>query len=106
MPRFVYPAVAALTLAVLMAQAPQTAPLSSRLTDPFASGWMLADTNGDGIADFINGKIIVPANPSAAENAAAANFAARVAYGSTGHTPPLVMTAAGDRADGPRIWIG
>src|ERR1700722_15719522 len=27
------------------------------LADAFATGWMLADTNGDGLADFINGKI-------------------------------------------------
>ena len=78
----------------------------ARVADPFATGWMLMDTNGDGIADFVAGKIVVPAHPSAAENAAAANLAARVGYGSTGLTPPLVVTAAGDAGSGPRIFVG
>ncbi len=62
---------------------------------------MLVDTNGDGIADFINGTVVVPASPNAAENSAAANFAARLAYGSTGLTPPLVI--AGDAPSGPCV---
>ena len=80
--------------------------LPDRVADAFAPGWMLADTNGDGIADFINGKVVVPAQPSAAENAAAADFAARLGFGSTGLTPPLVIAASSDAADGPRIWVG
>jgi len=73
------------------------------LGDPFATGWMLADTNNDGIADFVNGKIVVPPEPSAAENAAAADLAARIGYKTTGLTLPVVVTAA---SDGPRIFVG
>ena len=69
-------------------QAP-AAPAANHLEDPFALGWMLVDTNGDGIADSINGNICVTGD-SAAHNAAAANLAARLAYGTTGFTPPLV----------------
>jgi hypothetical protein len=80
------------------------------ISDPFAAGWMLVDTNGDGIADAVVGKIVVPDKSSAAENAAAANFAARVGYGSTGLTLPIVITASVVRSptngDLPRIWIG
>jgi len=97
---------AALALALVCAfafQAPPAAP--DPLADAFQTGWMLTDTNGDGIADFINGKVVVPANPSAAENAAAANLAARLGWGSTGLTPPLVV-AAPAAGDGPRIWVG
>jgi hypothetical protein len=83
----------------------QPAP-SNHLADPFALGWFLEDTNGDGVADILNGRIVVPASPSAAQNAAAANLAARAAYGSTGLTPPLVVSADEDRAGGPRIWVG
>ena len=79
---------------------------AGRVADPFATGWMLTDTNGDGIGDYIAVKIVVPAHPSAAENAAAANLAARVGYGSTGLTPPLVVAAAGDPGSGPRIFVG
>ena len=64
----------------------------------------MTDTNGDGIADFIAGKIVVPAQASAAENAAAANLAARVGFASTGMTPPVVI--AGDSGSGPRIRVG
>ena len=67
---------------------------------------MLQDTNADGIVDFINGKIVVPAHPSAAENAAAGNIAARLGFGTTGLTPPLVITQSEASGDGPRIWIG
>ena len=78
----------------------------AHLDDAFAAGWMLIDSNGDGIIDAIAGKIVVPSNPSAAVNTAAAELAARVGFASTGLTPPLVITAAQDRNDGPRIWIG
>src|SRR5690242_8930252 len=76
-----------------------------RLADPFAPGWMLTDTNGDGIVDFVAGKIVVSVRPRAAENAAAANIAARLGYSTTGLTPPLVISAAEDSGGGPRIFI-
>src|SRR6202043_3893605 len=66
-------------------------PSNEPLTDAFETGWMLADTNGDGIADLIAGKIVVPDRPSAIENTAAADLAARLAFGSTGLTLPLVV---------------
>jgi Zinc carboxypeptidase len=98
-----------LTIALAPVLAKQASPPSSpvfHLIDAFAPGWMLQDTNGDGIADFIDGKIVVPASPSATENAAAANFAARLAFGTTGLTPPLVVSAAEDSGLAHRIWIG
>jgi hypothetical protein len=80
---------------------------AENISDPFAAGWMLVDTNGDGIADAVVGKIVVPDKSSAAENAAAANFAARVGYGSTGLTLPMVITASESKnVDEPRILIG
>ena len=77
-------------------------PVSNRLTDP----WMAVDTNGDGIADFVAGKVVVPDHPTAAQNAAAADLAARVGFATTGFTPPIVISAAEDRGGGPRIYIG
>ncbi len=80
------------------------------VADAFATGWMLVDTNGDGIADFVNGKVVVPAGPSAAENAASANLAARLGFGTTGLTLPMVVNAAvnasANASDAPRIWVG
>lgn len=83
-----------------------SAPAADHLVNPFAPGWMLSDTNGDGIVDFVSGKVVVPANPTAAENAAAANIAARLGFGTTGLTPPLVIPASEDRGNGPRIFVG
>src|ERR1035441_10108732 len=80
------------------------APPANHLPDPFSTGWMLVDTNGDGIADFLNGQVVVPESPTAAENAAAANLAARLGYGTTGLTPPLVVVGDSDRV-GPVIVI-
>ena len=98
-----------LALAVASAfafQSPQPAVPADRVTDAFATGWFVQDTNGDGIADFIVGKIVVPANPSAAENTAAANLATRAGFASTGMTPPLVVMAGEDSGTGPRIFLG
>ena len=84
----------------------QPEPGSAHLTDPFAAGWMLSDTNGDGLIDSVSGKIVVPAHPSAAENSAATDIAARIGFATTGFTPPVVISASADRGGGPRIYIG
>src|SRR6185437_12842078 len=60
----------------------------------------------NGLADAIHGHIVVPAEPSAVENAAAADFGARVAYRSTGLRLPLVISAREEESSGPHIWIG
>jgi hypothetical protein len=96
-------------LALACAFAFQTPPAAvapvDRVADPFATGWMLVDTNGDGIADFISGKVVVPAHPTAAENAAAADIAAHLGFASTGLTMPLVVTADASLGTAPRILV-
>jgi hypothetical protein len=104
-PRCLFVAVLALALSSSSAYQATTAK-ASHLADPFSSGWMLSDTNGDDIVDFVAGKVVVPAQPSAAENAVAADLAARLGYDTTGLTLPVVVSAAEDRADGPRIYVG
>ncbi|MBZ5724708.1 MAG: hypothetical protein LAP87_06890 [Acidobacteriia bacterium] len=99
------PILAALLVCAFAFQGPSTPPQAERVADPFATGWMLADTNGDGIADFISGKIVVEDRPSAAVNAAAANLAARLGFETTGFTPPVVVTAAESGNAGPRILV-
>src|SRR5262249_20177892 len=79
---------------------------ANHLEDPFAAGWMLADTNGDGMIDFISGKIVVPDRSTAAQNAAAADLAARFGFATTGFTPPVVIAESEDRGGGARIYIG
>jgi hypothetical protein len=106
--RFLIPGIVPLAVVSLLAfQAARRAPdTAGPLSDPFAAGWILTDTNGDGIIDFVAGKVVVPAQPTAVENAAAADIAARLGFATTGLTPPIVIGAADDRNDGPRIWIG
>jgi len=64
------------------------------LENPWQLGMLLQDTNGDKIADAVCGHIIVPANPNAAENTAAANVAARVGYETSALTLPVVIQNA------------
>ena len=86
---------------------PPAAPVNP-LEHAFEKGWMLVDTNGDDVADFLRGHVIVPAQSTAAENAAAANLAARLGYETTGLTMPVVETANEARAGatGPKIFVG
>ena len=105
MPRVYRPLLALAVASAFAFQTPQSgnpAPVD-RVADPFATGWLVVDTNGDGIADFINGKIVVPSDPTAAENTAAANLAARLGFGSTGLTPPVVVPADHDSGGGPLL---
>ncbi len=106
MPRAIQPFLALAVASAFAFQTPQSANPAARVADPFALGWMLEDTNGDGIADYIAGRIVVPAQPTAAENAAAANLAARLGYGTTGLTPPVVVAVNEDSGNGPRIYVG
>src|ERR1700755_3409893 len=77
----------------------------------FQMGLMAQDTNGDQIADAICGHVIVPKSPSAAENTAAANFAARLGYETSALTLPIVVAATSPIAKGcpaekVSLWIG
>ncbi|WP_213806728.1 M14 family metallopeptidase [Granulicella sp. dw_53] len=90
---------------------PGTTEKESFLENPFHLGTFLQDTNGDNIPDAVCGHIIVPTTPSAAENAAAANLAARVGYESSALTLPIVVQGAvkpipGCPATAKNIWIG
>src|SRR2546425_11159721 len=106
-PRFRFSMVSILLFALYSLIAYQPSPArSGHLADPFSAGWILNDTNADGLIDFIAGKVVVPAHPSAPENAAAADIAARLGFETTGFTPPVVIGAAEDRFDGARIYVG
>ncbi len=101
-------AIVAVSMPAQSRLAGQSAASPAHLEDPFAPGWMIFDSNGDGVADALRGLVVVPDAPTATDNAAAANVAARLAFGSTGLTLPIVMRAA-DAAralEGPRIFVG
>lgn len=50
------------------------------LRNVLAPGYLLEDRNQDGLIDFVRARIILPAAPSSAEVASAANIAARLGY--------------------------
>ena len=107
-PRFLSTLFWVTLLSPLTAFQPATVPPPSPLTDPFTAGTLVLDTNGDGLIDSIAVRIIVPNQPSATENAAAANLAARLGHITTGYTPSIVLRASDDvnPNNGPRIYIG
>src|SRR5882757_4387029 len=77
----------------------------------FQLGLMAQDTNGDQIADAICGHVIVPKTSTAAENTAAANFAARLGYETSALTLPIVVTATDQTpkscpAEKANVWVG
>ena len=89
----------------------QQTKLETPIENVFQMGLMAQDTNGDQIADAICGHVIVPKSPNAAENTAAANFAARLGYETTALTLPIVVAAAGQITkscpdEKANLWIG
>ena len=74
----------ALALAVLLAGAGaigRTAPADTvvaSLSELFKPGVVFQDRNGDGAIDFIDARIVLPAQPSSADLAAASDIAARL----------------------------
>lgn len=49
------------------------------------------DTNGDGLADDVVARVILPASPSSADVQAAANIAARIGYETTAASLPITL---------------
>src|SRR5947209_8626206 len=49
------------------------------------------DTNGDGLADSIAARVIVPAEPTVEDIQAAANIAGRLGFETTALTLPVVL---------------
>jgi hypothetical protein len=78
------------------------------LRDVLATGWLVQDRNGDGLADFVNVRIVIPVATGAAESAAAANIAARLAWESLATNLDLVIrdAAAPSAFDAPVVLVG
>src|SRR6185437_6187723 len=70
------------------------APHPQTLTALVATNSLTRDTNGDGLADSVPARVIVPANPSLADVEAATNLSARLGYETTALTLPLVVKDA------------
>jgi hypothetical protein len=70
------------------ARAPQS------LTSLVGPQSLVRDTNGDGLADSVAARVVVPASPALADIEAATNLAARLGYETTALTLPLVVRDA------------
>jgi hypothetical protein len=95
-------ACALLTLLILTSPEPRAAaPLrdgTPALSSIFGPAGLVRDTNSDGIADSVAGRIVVPAAPSVREIQAAANIAARLGFETSGLTLPLLVRDSDARA--------
>ena len=79
------------------------------LTSIVGAQSLTRDTNGDGLADVVAARVIVPASPSLADVEAATNLAARLGYETTALTLPLVVRdndVADPAAIGAPILVG
>lgn len=78
------------------------------LRNVFAPGYILQDRNHDDVIDFVNAKIVLPASPTEADLAAAANVAARLGYETSAANLDLTTTdtARVTAYDVPVILIG
>jgi Zinc carboxypeptidase len=71
------------------AQTPAVPPAD--LVSLFAANGLTRDTNGDGIADAVAARVIVPAQPALEDSLAAANLAARLGFETSAFSLPLVV---------------
>ncbi|MEX2283203.1 MAG: M14 family metallopeptidase [Gemmatimonadota bacterium] len=78
------------------------------LRNAFTAGYILQDRNQDDVIDFVRARIVLPARPSAAELAAAANIAARLGYETSALDLGLAVANAQPAAsyDLPVIVVG
>ena len=89
----------------------QEAKSETPIENIFQMGLIVQDSNGDQISDVVCGHVIVQKASSAAENAAAANFAARLGYETSALTLPIVVPATAQVAkscasEKANLWVG
>ena len=78
----------------------------SALSEFFKPGVVFQDRNGDGAIDFVDARIVLPEQPSAAELAAAADIAARLGYETSAMNLPVAVARGFQPADSPTIFVG
>src|SRR5436853_4401960 len=65
----------------------------SDLASLFAPGGFLLDTNGDGVVDSVNARIVLGSSPSASDVSAAADVAARLGFETSAMDLPMPSAA-------------
>ena len=82
-------------------------PVPAALSDFFKPGVVFQDRNGDGAVDFVDARIVLPEQPSAAELAAASDVAARLAFETSAMNLPVPVSRGFDAAQAsPTIFVG
>ena len=76
-------------------------PIPAALSDFFTPGLVFQDRNGDGAVDFVDARIVLPEQPSAAEVAAASDVAARLGYETSAMNLPLPVARGDERERRP-----
>src|SRR5690554_626385 len=75
------------------------------ISDLFKYGYLLVDSNSDSLIDVVNGKIVIPKQPTEAEIIAAANIAARLGYETTAMDLDLVRFAGDEELNKNEVSI-
>jgi len=92
-----------------------TAAAPAALSDFFKPGAVLQDTNGDGVVDFINARIVLAEHPSSVEVSAAADVAARLGFETSAMNLPIIRLTADTTpqpaaseasVDQPAVFVG
>ena len=89
----------------------QTPPAQLSVTDlrnVYTRGYILEDRNADDVVDFVRARILLPAVPTDADVASAANLAARLGYETSATNLELASAGAPTNAtfDAPVVLIG
>jgi hypothetical protein len=86
---------------------------AASLSELFRPGVVFQDRNGDGAIDFVDVRIVLPEQPSAAELAAASDVAARLGFETSAMNLPMVRlkpdatgTTGSAESLAPQIFIG
>ena len=92
-----------LGLAALLGAAGSAGAQPESLAALYELGGAVSDTNGDGVADRLNARVVLPGSPSAAEVAIAADLAARLGFETLALNLPMptdaeMEIAVGDEA--------
>ncbi|MHB9059650.1 MAG: M14 family zinc carboxypeptidase, partial [Bacillota bacterium] len=71
----------------------------------FEIGGLIADRDGDGLADSVTARVLIDPRGTVADFVAAANFAARLGYGVVRYEPGLAGVAGDSQIAGPNVTV-
>jgi hypothetical protein len=97
---------AAVHSSATVARTATSSPAPAALSDFFKPGVVLQDTNGDGVIDFVDVRVVLAPHPSAGELSAAAGVAARLGFETSAMTVPVVRGKPDAAKQGAAVFVG